>query len=135
MDVNLKNKFFNLFVICILLLSCSGKNSDTSHQITVVIRVIDSETGKARIHDRVVIREVKNTLFSMRQFIKVGEYNIDSKGEVTVPVSKDKGYRISVFGNDSTFGSDEFEPGQLKDMQKITIEIIPFEKKEYSWIK
>lgn len=124
-----KRKFFSFFVLYFLTFGCSDNKPHASDQINIVLKVADSETGKGLTHERVEIREIQDPVFSMRQFIKVGEYYTNDKGEVKIPLHKEKGYRFSVFGN-HTFGSDEYEKGKLRDKQNIIIEIIPAEKKE-----
>ncbi len=126
-----KKKFFSFCIFCFSVFGCSDKSPDATDQIMILLNVVDSETGKGLTHERVEVREIQDPVFSMRQFIKVGEYYTDDKGKINIPLSKEKGYRFSVFGN-HTFGSDEYEKGKLKDKQNIIIKIIPAEKKKYS---
>lgn len=131
---NISRRVFSLFFLNIIILS-SCNNQNTLNNITVLLKVIDSETKQPRIGDRVVVRKIKKPVFSMWQFVKVGEYVTDHNGEVKILLSNKKNYRISTFGSKHAFGYAEFIEEELKNNQKIIIEVVAPEKKNIPWIK
>lgn len=114
----------NFFYIISLFLLTFGSCNKNEQMITIKILGVDSITKEERKNDRIDIREIKNPLFSMRQFVKIGEYYTDDKGYVEVKLSRNKRYSFLVFGIDGGFGSTEFDKNELLDNQQITIEIV-----------
>lgn len=133
---NNNKKVLKLFFLnFIILFSCNNQHTNTLNNITVLVKVIDSETKQPRTGDRVDVRKIKKPLFSMWQFVKIGEYITDDKGQVKIVINNKKGYRISSFGLNHAFGSVEFTEGELKNNQEIIIEVVSPDKKNIPWIK
>ncbi|ATN06533.1 hypothetical protein CRN76_14520 [Chryseobacterium indologenes] len=123
MDVKM---IISLF-FCFLLLGC---NTSENNQIKVSIKVVDSYTHEPRVNDRVKVL-IGKWGFPTRQYEQIGEYYTDSSGVVKLNLSKDERYSFMTFGANHAFGSDEYKKGELKNNQRVVIEVVPPDKKQF----
>ncbi|MES2545676.1 MAG: hypothetical protein V4589_10650 [Bacteroidota bacterium] len=112
-------------------MACYNKKSDLKNQITVTVKVIDKYTRQPKSKDTVEIR-IGKPAFPMRKYVKVGKYITDSLGIVKVNLNYNERYSFTTVGFD-TFASIEFAEGELKDGQKVIIEVVPPEKRKIAW--
>ncbi len=113
-----------IVVTALLLSSCSSKN-DLKNQITIKVNSIDSETKQLRINrfDSVEVRK-EGIGYLMKTFNTVGKYVTDSTGSVKIKIDCREEYQIRVYGLHA-YGGDNFEKEELKDGQKVNIEVVP----------
>jgi hypothetical protein len=115
-------------ILCVTLLSCNN-SSDLKNQITITVKVIDSETKQPRANDTVTIRQAKWGI--PRRYVEVGQYVTDSLGRVTLRINKVNRYSFETDGPNFAFGSDEYGEGELKNNQQIVIKVVPPDKKQF----
>ena len=126
------NNIKKIIVLCILFIPLTiviicNKKTDLENQITITLRSIDSETKQPRPKDTVEI-EMGKWGIPMRRYVKVGQYITDSLGLVKINLDRSERYRFNLYGSHvSSFA--EFAEDELKNGQKITIEVVPPEKR------
>ncbi|MCS3531067.1 hypothetical protein [Chryseobacterium sp. JUb7] len=109
------------------LVSCDN-SSDLKNQITITIKVIDSQTKQPRINDTVTIRQAKWGI--PRRYVEIGQYLTDSLGMATLKINKMNRYSFETDGPNFAFGSDEYGEGELKNNQQIIINVVDPDKKQ-----
>jgi len=110
----------------ITLLSC-GNGSDLKNQITITVKVIDSQTEQPRVNDTVTIRQAKWGI--PRRYVEVGQYVADSLGKVELKISKVNRYSFETDGPNFAFGSDEYGEGELENHQQVIIKVVSPDRK------
>ena len=115
--------FLCALAVAILISSCEGK-SDPEGQITVTINSVDKNTGQNRVNmfDTIEVR-VERFGFPKKKYVKVAEYTTDSTGSVKVKLDKSEENHFILHGN-MIYGATEFSEGELKDGQKVDMEVI-----------
>jgi hypothetical protein len=121
------NKFLITSFLCFLLTCCTSKDNQNVH---VTVLIIDSYTKKPRIHDKLEVKIAKWG-FPTRRYVEIGKYFTNSSGAIYLSLDKNERYSFMSFGDHNAFGSDEYAKGELKNNQKIIINVVPPDKKEF----